>query len=323
MDYKVKVIQSGKSQNITAKVGNLTWSDSADALGAEFSFSFPSSYWDKNFKKKLSCGDHIVILAGSREIMRGIITQTPINGDEYKGYDYAFYLNKSECVIQYKKVAADKAIKQLCSRYEVPVGSISSMPTTIKKVYKDKTIYDVIKDILKEVKSETGQGHRLEMRNGKLYIVKSGSIKITPKYTDERGKKISCTKSASITGTRSIEELKNKVIVAGTGEDSTEIKSTAKSSKSIKKYGLLTAVETGDKLTSAKARNKAKNLLKGLNKVAVSFTAEMIGNNTVRSGRLLYFNRPEAGIKGWYKIKSVTHTVNAGKYLMSCEMERI
>lgn len=321
MAYKVKHIRSGKAKYITARVGNLSWTDSLDSLGAEFSFDFAHSYFDSRFKSRLYNGDIIVIYNGKKEILRGVITEVPINGDSYKGYDFAWYLNKSETIIQYKKIAADKAIRQLCKKYDVPIAELPKMATSISKLYKDMVISDILKDILAKVKKETGQGYRMEMRKGKLHIIKRGYIKVKPIYYDRTGKKISCSKAANITGARSIEELKNQVIVAGSGEKKAQVKATAKSSSSIKKYGLLNVVETKDKLTAAKARNIAKNKLKELNKVAVTFTAEMPGNNLVRAGRKLYFDRPEVGIKGWYTVKSCTHTVNNGLHWMSCEME--
>lgn len=321
MDYKVKRIHNGKAEYITKKVGNLTWSDSMDSLGMEFSFSLPHSYFDKQFKGRLYNGDIIVIYNGKTEILRGVITQVPINGDDYSGYDFAWYLNKSETIIQFKKIAADKAIRKLCNKFDVPIAELPKMATSISKLYKDMVVSDILKDILKKVKNETGQGYRMEMNKGKLHIVKSGYIKVKPTYTDRTGRKIACSKAASITGSRSIEELRNQVIVAVTDEKKAQVKATAKSSSSIKKYGLLSAVETKDKLTAAKARNIAKNKLKELNRVAVEFTAEMPGNNAVRAGRKLYFDRPEVGVKGWYKVKSCTHTVNNGVHWMSCEME--
>ncbi len=321
MDYKVKRIHNGKAEYITKKVGNLTWEDSLDALGMEFSFTLPHSYFDSQFKGRLYNGDIIVIYNGKTEILRGVITQVPINGDNYSGYDFAWYLNKSETIIQFKKIAADKAIKQLCGKFDVPIAELPKMATSISKLYKDMTVSDILKDILSKVKKETGQGYRMEMSRGKLHIVKSGYIKVKPTYIDRTGRKISCSKAASISGSRSIEELRNQVIVAGTDEKKAQVKATAKSSSSIKKYGLLSDVETKDKLTAAKARNIAKNKLKELNQVAVSFTAEMPGNNVVRAGRKIYFDRPEVGLKGWYKVKTCTHTVNNGIHWMSCEME--
>lgn len=321
VDYKVKWIHNGKAEYITKSVGNLTWKDSLDTLGMEFSFSMHHSFFDNQFKRRLYNGDTIVVYRKDKELLRGVITKVPINSDEYSGYDYAWYLNKSETIYQAKKIAADKAIKQLCKRFDVPIGELPKMATLISKMYKDMTVSDILIDILQKVKNETGQAYRMEMWKGKLNFVKTGYIKVKPVYTDKTGTKISCTKAAAITGERSIEELRNQIVVAGTDENKTQVKATAKSSTSIKKYGLLQAIETKDKLTAAKARNIAKNKLQELNKVAVTFTAEMPGNNEVRAGRKIYFDRPEVGLKGWYKVKASTHTINNGLHWMSCEME--
>ena len=321
MEFKIVRVHNGAPETITKKVGSLSWTDSMDSLGVEFSFTFPYSYWDSQFKNKLQLGDLIIIKSGKKEITRGLITQTPINGDDYRGYDYAFYLNKSEAIFQCKKIGASKAITQLLARYGVPIGEMPKLTTAINKLYKDMTISDIIKSILSEVHDETGKSYRMEMTRGKFCIRRSGYIKIKPKYVDELGEKVSCTKACSVTGTRSIEDMRNQIIIAGTGDKKAQIKATVKDSKSIKKYGLLSQVETVEKTNQAKAKQKGKNLLKKFNKKTVSFTCEMPGSTIIRAGRKIYFNRPEAGIKGWYKVKSATHNVTEGIYTVSLEME--
>lgn len=321
MEFKIVRVHNGAKETITKKVGSLSWTDSMDSLGVEFSFTFPYSYWDSQFKNKLQLGDLIIIKSGKKEITRGIITQTPINGDDYRGYDYAFYLNKSEAIFQCKKIGASKAITQLLARYGVPIGEMPKLTTAINKLYKDVAVSEIIKSILSEVHDETGKSYRMEMTRGKFCIRRSGYIKIKPKYVDELGEKASCTKACSVTGTRSIEDMRNQIIIAGTGDKKAQIKATVKDSKSIKKYGLLSQVETVEKTNQAKAKQKGKNLLKKLNKKTVSFTCEMPGSTIIRAGRKIYFNRPEAGIKGWYKVKSATHNVTEGIYTVSLEME--
>lgn len=321
MEFKIVRVHNGAKETITKKVGSLSWTDSMDSLGVEFSFTFPHSYWDSQFKNKLQLGDLIIIKSGKKEITRGIITQTPINGDDYRGYDYAFYLNKSEAIFQCKKIGASKAITQLLARYGVPIGEMPKLTTAISKLYKDVAVSEIIKSILSEVHDETGKSYRMEMTRGKFCIRRSGYIKIKPKYVDELGEKVSCTKACSVTGTRSIEDMRNQIIIAGTGDKKAQIKATVKDSKSIKKYGLLSQVETVEKTNQAKAKQKGKNLLKKLNKKTVSFTCEMPGSTIIRAGRKIYFNRPEAGIKGWYKVKSATHNVTEGIYTVSLEME--
>ena len=323
MEFTVKRYHEKKWSDISGRVGNLSWNDDLDALGDEFNFTFAQSIYDSNFKSSLTLGDMVKIKSDNNEVLRGIITETPINGTSYKGYDFAFYLNKSEVVIQFKGIAADKAIEQLLKRYDIPHEPIPKMSTSIKKVYKDVTVSDVLLDILKKHRQESKKSYKMEMYKGKLRFVDNLAKKIKPTYTDELGRKVLCTRAANITGTRSIAELRNKVVVSGNSDKSKQIKAIATASKSIEKYGLLTAVETVDKITTAKAKNKAKNILEDLNKVVVEFTAEMPGNHTVKSGRLLNFDIPELNIKGWYRVKSCTHTVTGSGYRMSCEMERL
>lgn len=314
---ELKVIANKK----TIPCGDVTWSESEDSLGMELSFSMPFSYFDKQFKKTLNVGDPVTILIDKKKVLQGIITQTTLGGGEYRGYDFAFYLNKSTTIIQFKKASADEAITKLCKRFNVPLGSIPKMATTITKLYKNEAVADIILDILKKVRAETGKRYKIQMAGGKLNIIESGTKKIKPVYTDELGRECECTHACSISGTRSIENLRNSVTVAGSGEKSAQIKATVTDPASIKKYGLLSTVETEEKINAAKARNRAKNILKEQNKVQTSFTAEMPGNPDIRAGVRIYFNRPEAKVKGWYKVKSCTHTFSNGIYRVNCEME--
>lgn len=313
----------GKVEDITQRVGSVRWSDSTDQLGAEFSFSIPFSKWDENFKSlSIAPGSLFRLYNGSTLWFQGIITTTPVNDSEYSGYDLSWYLNQSTTTIQFKKIRADKAIKQLCSKFGVPVGTISTMKTTIKATYKDKTPADIIKSILKKAKAETGVSHRLEMKNGKLCITKLSRIEITPTYIDELGRRIPCVNTAEITGSRSIEEMKNSVTYTGKakGKKKKTVKVTAKSSLSIKKYGLISTVVSADNLTTAKARQRAKNKLKSLNKVTVTLDCRMRGSILIRPGRWIQFPKSGIGASGWFKVKSCTHEIVGDDYFVEMEM---
>lgn len=305
----------------TIPCGNVSWSESEDSLGTEFSFSLPFSHFDEQFNASPKVGDSVAFYMDGKKVLQGIITEIPLCGGEYRGYDFAFYLNKSTTIIQFKKVSAQEAIKRLCQRFNVPIGNIPKISTNINKLYKNESVSDIISDILKKVKHETDKKYKMQMNGGKLDIVESGTTKIKPTYKDDEGRTCECSHAASVSGSRSIENLKNSVTIAGNDENSKQIKATAKDENSIKKYGLLSTVELEDDMTAAKARNRAKNILKQQNKVSTSFTAEMPGNAEIRAGVRIYFNRPEAQIKGWYKVKSCTHTFNSGIYRVSCEME--
>lgn len=316
----IKSHDKTKSEDYTERIGEIEWSDSTDQLGAEFSFTTLFSKWDENYNKTIAPGPLFLLYNDSTLWFQGVITETPINGGAYKGYDLSWYLNQSTTIIQFKKIRADKAIKQLCSKFGVPIGSISSMKTSIKKVYKDETPADIINDILDKVKDETGTKHRIEMQNGKLYITKLKRIEIKPTYVDELGETVPCVNAAEITGQMSIEKLRNYVQYATKKEKQKGVKATAKSSESIKKYGLLSTVYTKDKLTPAKARQYAKNKLKSLNKVEVTFSCRMPGSASIRPGRWIEFPEMGIGISGWYKVKSCTHKITGDKYFVELEM---
>lgn len=313
----------GGMKDWTARIGTVSWSESVDQLGSEFTFTVPFSKWDDRFDgHTIKCGDIFIIYKGKTIWNVGIITETPINGSEYKGYDFAWYLNQSETIMQFKKIRADKAIEQICNKFGVPIGALPKMATTIKKVYKDVSPAEIIKDILDKVENETDKNLYVEMYKGQLCVrvadAKNSHIK--PTFKDELGRTIPCTNSAEIEGTKSIEELRNYVVYANSGDKKKGIKGIAKSEKSINRYGMLSVVETKDKLTSAKARQYAKNKLKKLNKVTVTFNVRMRGAIGIKPHRRIYFEKTGYNIKGWYKVKSVTHTIDNGMHIVEMEM---
>ena len=242
MNLKFKIHHNKKWLDISKTITDVEWSDSTDALGMDFSFKYPYNRQDPYYNFTFSLGDVFLIKDGKREILRGIITQKSLNVGEYSGHDLAFYLNKSEVIIQFKKISASKAIRRLCEMYEVPVGTIPNMPTVIKKIYKDKTVADVIKDILKQVKNDTGKGHRIEMNKGKLNIMQTRYYKVDPYFTDADNQRKRCTTTLTASGDMSIEEMKNKIIVAGNNEKKRQVKAVVSSAKSIKRSPLLTGL---------------------------------------------------------------------------------
>ena len=110
--------ESGMSYNITKLIGNLTWSDDLETLGTKISFDFSRNADDKYLSRFdiAECGDKIVLTNGTNEVFRGIITD--LDWGKYNKsitcFDYAFYLNQSKTVKQFYKIAANRAILELC-----------------------------------------------------------------------------------------------------------------------------------------------------------------------------------------------------------------
>ena len=86
MDWKVIIRKpSGVKYDFGSRVSNISWSDSTDQLGAEFSFSKPFSKWDKNYDGRLiDCGDLFLLYYKSDLVFQGVITEISLNGTEFR-----------------------------------------------------------------------------------------------------------------------------------------------------------------------------------------------------------------------------------------------
>jgi hypothetical protein len=296
-------------KNISHLVGSVSWESNVDTLGVKLEFDFAFTDINGIPKNLVTAGDLVVLRNNNKEIFRGMVVVENANGRsprKYTCFDFAFHLNKSKTIIQFNKDIASQAIEKVLNRFKVP-HKITTIPVKISKIYKQEYVSDVIKDILSLAKKELGIKYRLEMRGGTLYIEKQKDLLVKPQYT------LISNPSRS----RSIEEMKNSILIVSDGEKSTKIISEAKDNKNISKYGLLQEIETVDKKDIAKARNIANNLLSELNKVKEDNSIELLGDDNVRAGRILKVNEPITGIVGEYLITDCKHIVTKGTHKMS------
>lgn len=318
-NYTLYLFKKNERFNITNLINNLSWSESIDTLGTQLSFDKAINKDDYLFPNiEIELGDLIVLLNNNIEIFRGIITdlnRSSLYQASYTAFDFAFYLNKSKTIIQFNKIEASKAIKQLLSKVNVVIGNITPINTLVDKIYNDKYINKIIKDILDQSTAETGIQYRMEMQQNKLNISKYTDLKIQATYQmAENLAPFNITKAinSSFSISQSIADLKNSIKIISSEEKSTRIIGEAKDQESINKYGLLQEIETVDKKDISKARNIAKQRLKELNKIIQDTSIEMLGSDQVKAGRILELNEPKIGLIGSYLIKECTHSFNNG-----------
>lgn len=322
-DYKLILLKMGQSYDITKMAGGLQWRDNIDTLGMNLSFSKAQSL--EKFIPKYKCepGDKMILLNGAKELFRGIVVDNDFDkfSDGINAFDFAFYLNENDDIIQFKNVKADDALKKLCSKHGVPIGSIASMATKIKKIYKDK-VSDIIKDILEQVSNENGKKYRLEMRAGKLFIEEYKNIEVQGTFKQsEKLNGIDIRSVPEITGIqRSISGMKNCIIVS-TGEN--KILAKAKNQSSINIFGLLQEVIEVDEKDAAKARNIANTNLVSKNKINKAIKCKMLGDDNVRAGRIIKLNVADYGVVGKFLITDCSHRLESGIHTMELELEEI
>ncbi|QEK11700.1 hypothetical protein FQB35_04600 [Crassaminicella thermophila] len=313
-------ISNNVQTNITPLVGLLQWSSNINELGERLDFDIAYND-DRYFPKNPVDIGNLIILRNQGEIFRGIvITENKAGKDPitYTCFDYAFYLNKSKGIYQFNKVKGNKAIESILNDFNVPIGSIAPINVAISKIYNDKYISDIIKDILDIAQKETGIKYRMEMRLGKLYIEKQTDliIKATFKLASNIAPNNVTDAIFNPTKRRTIEDMKNSIKIITTNNDKTKIVTEAKDNGLINKYGLLQEVKSIDKKDIAQAKNIAQNMLKDLGKIFEENNIEVPGDDSVRAGRILEVNEQVTGMKGNYLITDVIHTVKNGIHRM-------
>jgi hypothetical protein len=302
-------------KNISNLVGGLSWASNVDSLGMELNFSAASTDAQGLPKQTVSIGDIVVLKGKKGEIMQGIVLDEQIKGRSpraYIAFDYGFYLNKNEVIIQFNKIPAGEAIKKLLSQFNVKC-SVPKIATKISKIYKGEVVSDIIKDILDQVEKETGVKYRMEMRGSELHIVKGSDLIISAKFNMEA--------IINPSRSRSAVDMKNVILVVSDDEKVTKVLAKAEDAKNKKKFGVMQKVHTVDKKDVAQAKNIANKMLKELNKIVETGEIELIGNDEARAGRILVINEPVTGLVGRYFIKTVNHTSNKGIHMMKLSLE--
>lgn len=327
MSYEIWLVKSNEMINITPIVGTVAWSSDIDELAEQLTFEI--AYNDNKFFPINPCdiGDLVILKNDNFEIFRGIIFTEQKNGRspiQYICFDYLIYLNKSKDIYQFNGVGAKKAISKILNDYNIPIGDIANINTKIDKIYHEKTIAEIIKDILDQVKKETGIKYWIEMRNGKLYIKKQADMLINPtfKLANNLQENYITDTISNPSRKRSIEDMRNSIKIVATNDKKVIIKAEIKDDNLIKKYGLLQEVQKVDEKDITKAKNIAKNLLSELGKVFEETAVEMLGNDEVKAGRLIQIEESITGMTGRYLIKNVSHNLDK-VHTMSLSLEAV
>lgn len=326
---KLTVIKDDKTIDATKYTGNYNRSDNIDALGMDLSFDLAHNPDDRYWPTVLpEPGDKVTFTNNDKQVFQGIIVDESWNGKRqrsYTAYDYGFYLNKNEVIAQFNGMTGDAAIKKLCNQFAIPVGSVASISTMIKKIYNGQVLSDCIKDIMAQATAETGKKYRMEVRENKLYIELYSDLMIRAMYQPaENIAPFEVTLvPADISGSRSMADMRNIIkIVSGSEKDAHTVAET-KDDAGISKFGMLQKVEKADDKDIAQARNIAKNKLVELNKITKSQSVLLLGDDAVRSGRILEFNQPNLGLVGQYLVKNCRHSYNNNNHTMQLDLEAV
>lgn len=310
--------------DVTKRAGDITSTEDLDQLSVQLSFCLAHNPHDKYLPPGLTRpGDRVQLFNNSKMIFQGILIQSGLDGTAQVN-DFGFYLNKSKVILQCNGVPADDAIRQLCKKAGVSLGSIPALPTIITEVFIAQEPSAILKTILERVTAERGTKYFMRVEPDKglcIYPYPTSPVKLSVQLARNLRPFDPTWSLGGISGTDSMESLKNQVIIYHEEDKQARVLATASDSGSIGKYGWLQEMETADEgTTAAQARQMAATKLSALNRLTLTRNVtDMLGAD-VRAGTMLHFSSDKFGFGGNWTIKQVTHTYAPSGHTMSMEV---
>lgn len=323
-----------ETREITAYTNNYQRSDSIDTLGQEFSFDLVDNPFDVNMSgQRLKIGGKVEFSnqrSNNRKsatttlneepeevpVFQGIIVSEKQSGASkysYTCFDYCFYLNKSEIEIQFNGISGTEAIKKVCSENDVPLGNVADIKTSIKKVYQGQPVSEVIQDIIKQATDETGNKYRLEYRDGKIHVEDYKELVLKDVITDP---------ISNYSRDLSMEEMRNSIVAISSKEKAASVKSTIQDDESVKKYGLIRKIVKVDDKKQAQTAQIAKKTIQDLNKVGEKLNVTLLGDDTVRSGRIIIIDDNTVNIHDKFTVINCKHAYGVN-HTMTLDLQRV
>lgn len=327
--YKIMLTKDGKTEEITNLVSELTWSESMETVGVSLSFSIPDTEEEYIPRLLITAGDFVTVSNEKEELIRAVVISVTRSFPkrEVRAYDYGFYLNKNDVVIQFKDKSVSECLKDLFAKVQVPVGSVCDMPAKVNGVY-IKNVNDVIKELIEIQQGNDSKKYYYELRGGSVYVfqltdevipyifkpaVNVAEFDVTDRRAHGRGKY-----------THSIENLKNSVtaiINSKTTGNLPAVEFTVSDDESIKKYGLLSENYSVNSEDLDNIKDLAKNELKDKDKLERELTMDFIGHDSARPGRVMHIIDDYLLIDDYFRIQSVTHKVSGEIHTMNCTLD--
>ncbi len=236
----IKMIIGKDENNVTAYMGDLSWSNTIAELATTMTFSLSKTdaRYNKEFVFLPSVGD-IVRYGIENEKFRGIILDCD-DGDKltnkYTAVDAGWYLNKTSDTYQFTEQDADECIRYILERKLIPVAELPELNTKITQIYIDKSISDIIKDILEKC----GGGFNFDFIPEGIRIYKCGAHEAKPVYSPASN--IAATDSIEIRGAEEHKTSMENMITATKVTSDTDVLVAAQNSALIAEYGLIQTV---------------------------------------------------------------------------------
>ena len=260
----------------------------------------------------------------NEEVFRGIVLTVDDGSDTSNNYtvcDFGFYLNKSKETYQFNKISVNRLLNQVCSDFGIGVDSICDIPYTVTKIFLDKTVSEIIDEVLTEAGAYTGYEYNFDVTPSGLRVYKLGDLKAYPEFrvTPNTPRTYSVPYRGNVSHSTSIEDMKNSVKIITGDDKGFSLKATARDEQLISKYGLLQEVVKidNDKVSSASALAKQKLKELAVKKETFSFEVIEEMDSYTRAGM-------EIDVDGYiFIIEGSDHKIVNGVHIVKLDLRRV
>lgn len=178
----MKIIADGV--DITPIVGGLTWKNTIAELATTMAFEVAklNAQYTKSY---LPRPNGIVTMQTNAEVFRGVVLNVDDSNPNFNKYtlaDFGWYLNKDKVVYQFDKMPVPKALAEMCGDHNIALDSVCDIPVEITAIYNDKTISEIIKDILEQATAWTGYAYNFDMTPQGLRVYRLGDMHAYPEF---------------------------------------------------------------------------------------------------------------------------------------------
>ncbi|MBF4693899.1 XkdQ/YqbQ family protein [Fusibacter ferrireducens] len=315
---KMIVVKNKKTFDISDLIQNLSWGGSINQVARKLTFQmiYGSDYYTPKFV--VSNGDFIKLLDQNDQlILSGVIfsKETDRAGGTISVtvYDPLIYLTKNLTTKVAKKVAVTHFIKSLCDEFEIEIVRMPDISTTIDGIFRDVSVYDLIKKALVECSKLNDIQYVMRYEGNGIAIDALGTHVNTMDLVSGEDEIYTLNISESM------EELRNTVVIRGKGDG---VLVTVKDDELIKKYGRMQHQSSEEKMTKAQSQIYATKLLKELGQETLELSIQMKGNTKIKAGDLVNFKDEELRLNQSFVIEEDNHSMNNSDYTMDLKLMR-
>lgn len=305
---------------ITNIIGSLTWRNSLYELSTVMSFETPKS--DAAYLKDLiyvpQVGD-IVQQVTNGEIFRGVIKDVDdgdMNVNKYTAVDLGWYLNKTKQTYQFKNISALDVIKELCADLSIPISTLPELNATIDDIYFDKTVSDILTDILDKCPGD----YNFDFVPEGLRVYEIGTLIAYPEFriADNIPQMYSVDFRGEVSHTQSIEDMRNSIKITSEQDNVYSELKVLQDRESISKYGFLQEVVKIDP-EKENADTVAAEKLSELNRIGETYSFTIIEkyDSYTRAGEVISVD----GVP--YVIENTDHGFQGGQHYNKLTVRRM